>query len=306
MSQHNGNSTSLRLKTGLAEMLKGGVIMDVTNAEQAVIAEKAGAVSVMALERVPAQIRAEGGVARMASPKKIREIMSSVSIPVMAKCRIGHFAEAQILQELGVDYIDESEVLTPADEAHHVDKHAFEVPFVCGARNLGEALRRIAEGAAMIRTKGEAGTGDVVHAVKHIRQIVQDMKILTVLSEQELYAKAKELQAPYELVKLVAKEGKLPVPNFSAGGIATPADASLVMQLGAEAVFVGSGIFMKDSTSFAPHEEAAKRARAIVQAATHYQDPKVLLEVSEDLAGAMKGLAVSALDEAHMLQTRGW
>jgi pyridoxal 5'-phosphate synthase pdxS subunit len=306
MSSNNGSSTSLRLKTGLAEMLKGGVIMDVTNAEQAVIAEKAGAVSVMALERVPAQIRAEGGVARMASPKKIREIMAAVSIPVMAKCRIGHFAEAQILQELGVDYIDESEVLTPADEAHHVDKHAFRVPFVCGARNLGEALRRIAEGAAMIRTKGEAGTGDVVHAVKHMRQIVQEIKILTVLSEEELYAKAKEHGAPYELVRLVAKEGKLPVPNFSAGGIATPADASLVMQLGAESVFVGSGIFMQDSTTFANPEEAAKRAKAIVQAATHYNDPKVLLEVSEDLVGAMKGLAVSALDEAQMLQTRGW
>jgi pyridoxal 5'-phosphate synthase pdxS subunit len=323
MSNNNGSNsnTSLRLKTGLAEMLKGGVIMDVTNAEQAVIAEKSGAVSVMALERVPAQIRAEGGVARMASPKKIREIMAAVSIPVMAKCRIGHFAEAQILQELGVDYIDESEVLTPADEAHHVDKHAFKVPFVCGARNLGEALRRIAEGAAMIRTKGEAGTGDVVHAVKHIRQIVQEMRILTVLSEEELYAKAKEHGAPYELIRMVAKEGKLPVPNFSAGGIATPADASLVMQLGAEAVFVGSGIFMGKRTTcthvverhpfdetcaFAPPEEAEKRARAIVKAATHYQDPKVLLEVSEDLTGAMKGLAVSALDEGQMLQTRGW
>ena len=306
MSQNNGNSTSLRLKTGLAEMLKGGVIMDVTDARQAEIAEKSGAVSVMALERVPAQIRAEGGVARMASPKKIREIMAAVSIPVMAKCRIGHFAEAQILEALSVDYIDESEVLTPADEAHHVDKHAFKVPFVCGARNLGEALRRIAEGAAMIRTKGEAGTGDVVHAVKHMRQIVQDMKILTVLSEEELYAKAKELQAPYELVKLVAKEGKLPVPNFSAGGIATPADASLVMQLGAEAVFVGSGIFMQDSTTFAPPEEAERRARAIVRATTHYNDPKVLLEVSEDVPSSMKGLAVSAMDEASMLQTRGW
>jgi pyridoxal 5'-phosphate synthase pdxS subunit len=324
MSQNNGNSNSLRLKTGLAEMLKGGVIMDVTTAEQAVIAEKSGAVSVMALERVPAQIRAEGGVARMASPRKIREIMAAVSIPVMAKCRIGHFAEAQILEELGVDYIDESEVLTPADEAHHVDKHAFKVPFVCGARNLGEALRRIAEGAAMIRTKGEAGTGDVVHAVKHIRQIVADMKILTVLSDQELYAKAKELQAPYELVKMVAKEGKLPVPNFSAGGIATPADASLVMQLGAEAVFVGSGIFMGKRTScihcntedskhsydetcaMAPPAEAEKRARAIVKAATHFNDPKVLLEVSEDLTGAMKGLAVAAMDEANMMQTRGW
>jgi pyridoxal 5'-phosphate synthase pdxS subunit len=306
MSQNNGSSTSLRLKVGLAEMLKGGVIMDVTDAAQATIAEKSGAVAVMALERVPAQIRAEGGVARMASPKKIREIMEAVSIPVMAKCRIGHFAEAQILQELGVDYIDESEVLTPADEAHHVDKHAFTVPFVCGARNLGEALRRIAEGAAMIRTKGEAGTGDVVHAVKHMRQIVQEMKILTVLGEEELYAKAKEHQAPYELVRMVARDGKLPVPNFSAGGIATPADASLVMQLGAEAVFVGSGIFMKNSTEFAPPEEADKRARAIVKAATHYRDPKVLLEVSGDVPSAMKGLAVSTMNEAQMLQTRGW
>src|SRR3954465_12587914 len=306
MSENNGNSTGLRLKVGLAEMLKGGVIMDVMSADQAEVAEKAGAVAVMALERVPAIIRTEGGVARMANPKLIKEIMATVSIPVMAKCRIGHFAEAQILQEIGVDYIDESEVLTPADEEHHVDKHAFKTPFVCGARNLGEALRRIAEGAAMIRTKGEAGTGDVVHAVKHIRQIVQEMRILTVLGEEELYAKAKEHQAPYELVKMVAKAGKLPVPNFSAGGIATPAEASLVMQLGAEAFFVGSGIFMKNSTEFADSEEAAKRARAIVLASTHYQDPKVLLEVSEDLQGAMKGLAISGLDEAHMLQTRGW
>src|SRR5258706_6072433 len=306
MSKNNGSSTSLRLKTGLAEMVKGGIITDVTNAEQAAIAEKAGAVAVMALERVPEKIREEGGVARMASPKKIREIMATVSIPVMAKCRIGHFAEAQILQELGVDYIDESEVLTPADEAHHVDKHAFKVPFVCGARNLGEALRRIAEGAAMIRTKGEAGTGDVVHAVKHIRQIVQEMRILTVLGEEELYAKAKEHGAPYELIKMVAKTGKLPVPNFSAGGIATPADASLVMQLGAEAVFVGSGIFMKNSTTFAPPAEAEKRACAIVKAATHFNDPKVLLEVSEDLAGAMKGLAVAGKVGAQELQNGGW
>jgi pyridoxal 5'-phosphate synthase pdxS subunit len=305
-NQRNGNSTSLRLKTGLAEMLKGGVIMDVTDARQATIAEQAGAVAVMALERVPAQIRAEGGVARMASPKKIREIMEAVSIPVMAKCRIGHFAEAQILQELGVDYIDESEVLTPADEAHHVDKHAFTVPFVCGARNLGEALRRIAEGAAMIRTKGEAGTGDVVHAVKHMRQIMSEMRGLTVLREEELYARAKDLQAPYELVKMVAKEGKLPVPNFSAGGIATPADASLVMQLGAESVFVGSGIFMKDSSTFAELADAEKRARAIVRATTHFNDPKVLLEVSADVPSAMKGLAVSAMDQSQMLQTRGW
>ncbi|PYX85835.1 MAG: pyridoxal 5'-phosphate synthase lyase subunit PdxS [Acidobacteria bacterium] len=305
-SSNNGRSTSLRLKTGLAEMLKGGVIMDVTDAQQAVIAEKSGAVAVMALERVPAQIRAEGGVARMASPKKIREIMEAVSIPVMAKCRIGHFAEAQILQELGVDYIDESEVLTPADEAHHVDKHTFAVPFVCGARNLGEALRRIAEGAAMIRTKGEAGTGDVVHAVKHMRQIMSEMRELTVLREEELYARAKDLQAPYELVRIVAKEGKLPVPNFSAGGIATPADASLVMQLGAESVFVGSGIFMKDSSTFADPADAEKRARAIVRATTHFNDPKVLLEVSADVPSAMKGLAVAAMDKSQMLQTRGW
>ncbi|HKR32918.1 MAG TPA: pyridoxal 5'-phosphate synthase lyase subunit PdxS, partial [Terriglobales bacterium] len=245
--RHNGvgaSETGLRLKTGLAEMLKGGVIMDVTTPQQAEIAQRAGAAAVMALERVPAQIRAEGGVARMAKIAVIRQIMKAVDIPVMAKCRIGHFTEAQVLQELGVDYIDESEVLTPADEAHHVDKHAFKVPFVCGARDLGEALRRIAEGAAMIRTKGEAGTGDVVHAVKHMRQIVKDMRALTVLGEEELYAAAKELRAPYELVRMVAKAGKLPVPNFSAGGIATPADAALVRQLGAEAVFVGSGIFM--------------------------------------------------------------
>jgi pyridoxal 5'-phosphate synthase pdxS subunit len=321
MSENNGSS-GLRLKTGLAEMLKGGVIMDVTDAAQATIAEKSGAVAVMALERVPAQIRAEGGVARMANPKRIREIMAAVSIPVMAKCRIGHFAEAQILQELGVDYIDESEVLTPADEAHHVDKHAFTVPFVCGARNLGEALRRISEGAAMIRTKGEAGTGDVVHAVKHMRQIMTEMRQLTTMGDDELYTAAKNLQAPYELVRMVAKAGKLPVPNFSAGGIATPADASLVMQLGAESVFVGSGIFMGKRTScvqceenkhsydescaFAPPEQAERRARAIVMAATHYSDPKVLLEVSENVPSAMKGLAVAGLDPSQLLQTRGW
>ncbi len=251
MKEQNGHKPQssehgLRLKVGLAEMLKGGVIMDVMNVEQAKIAEQAGAVAVMALERVPAMIRAEGGVARMANPKLIKEIIAAVSIPVMAKARIGHFAEAQILQELGVDFIDESEVLTPADEAHHIDKHAFKTPFVCGARDLGEALRRIAEGAAMIRTKGEAGTGDVVHAVKHMRQIVLEMKALTVLSDQELYVAAKEHRAPYELVRMVAKAGKLPVPNFSAGGIATPADAALMMQLGAESVFVGSGIFMKE------------------------------------------------------------
>jgi pyridoxal 5'-phosphate synthase pdxS subunit len=310
MSSNNGSG--LRLKIGLAEMLKGGVIMDVMDAAQAEIAEKAGAVAVMALERVPAMIRAEGGVARMASPKIIKQVMETVNIPVMAKVRIGHFAEAQILQYLGVDYIDESEVLTPADEEHHVDKHAFTTPFVCGARNLGEALRRIAEGAAMIRTKGEAGTGDVIHAVKHMRQIVKEMKQLTVMSEQELYAAAKVHQAPYELVKMVAKEGKLPVPNFSAGGIATPADAALVMQLGAEAVFVGSGIFMKggatplDLSIAKEREEATSRAKAIVIAATHFNDPKILAEVSEQMTGSMKGLAVSAIAEADLLQTRGW
>jgi pyridoxal 5'-phosphate synthase pdxS subunit len=297
---------SPRLKTGLAEMLKGGVIMDVTDARQAEIAQGAGAVAVMALERVPAQIRAEGGVARMAAPARIKEIMNAVSIPVMAKCRIGHFAEAQILEALGVDFIDESEVLTPADEAHHVDKHAFATPFVCGARNLGEALRRIAEGAAMIRTKGEAGTGDVVHAVKHLRQIVRDIRSLTVISPQELYATAKELAAPYELVRLVAETGKLPVPNFSAGGIATPADAALVRQLGAEAVFVGSGIFMHDSLNLAEPEEAERRARAIVRATTHYDDASILAEASAECQGAMKGLAVAALDRVAMLQTRGW
>jgi pyridoxal 5'-phosphate synthase pdxS subunit len=305
-SANNNGSNGLRLKIGLAEMLKGGVIMDVINAEQAEIAEKAGAVAVMALERVPAQIRAEGGVARMASPKIIKEIMHTVSIPVMAKCRIGHFAEAQVLQELGVDFIDESEVLTPADELHHVDKHAFKTPFVCGARDLGEALRRIAEGAAMIRTKGEAGTGDVVHAVKHMRQIVKDMRALTVLGEEELYAAAKEHRAPYELVRMVARTGKLPVPNFSAGGIATPADAALMRQLGAEAVFVGSGIFMSDSCTLAAPKEAEARARAIVRATTFYNDVKVLAETSEECLGAMKGLAVSALEPEALLQTRGW
>ncbi|HVC89811.1 MAG TPA: pyridoxal 5'-phosphate synthase lyase subunit PdxS [Acidobacteriaceae bacterium] len=303
---NSGTNHGLRLKVGLAEMLKGGVIMDVINAEQAEIAEKAGAVAVMALERVPAQIRAEGGVARMASPAIIKEIMAAVSIPVMAKCRIGHFVEAQVLQELGVDFIDESEVLTPADELHHVNKHAFKTPFVCGARDLGEALRRIAEGAAMIRTKGEAGTGDVVHAVKHLRQIVKDMRQLTVMSEEELFAAAKDHRAPYELIRMVAQTGKLPVPNFSAGGIATPADAALVRQLGAEAVFVGSGIFMRDSTTLASIEEATGRARAIVRATTFFDDPKVLAEASAECTGAMKGLAVAAMDAASMMQTRGW
>src|ERR1700756_5412120 len=297
---------TFRVKVGLAEMLKGGVIMDVTNAEQALIAERAGATAVMALERVPADIRKEGGVARMASIRIIREIMEAVSIPVMAKARIGHFMEARVLEALGVDYIDESEVLTPADEEHHIDKKSFKVPFVCGARNLGEALRRIAEGAAMIRTKGEAGSGNIVEAVRHIRTIVKEMKHLTILGKEELVHEAKNLGAPLDLVEWVAEYGRLPVPNFSAGGVATPADAALVMQLGAEAVFVGSGIFMKDSTNFAAPEDAQLRARAIVLATTHFNDPKVLLEVSENLTGAMKGLAVGALDEAHMLQTRGW
>jgi pyridoxal 5'-phosphate synthase pdxS subunit len=294
-------------------MLKGGVIMDVMNVEQARIAEEAGAVSVMALERVPAMIRAEGGVARMANPKLIKEIMTTVSIPVMAKARIGHFVEAQVLQELGVDFIDESEVLTPADEQHHIDKHAFTTPFVCGAKNLGEALRRIAEGAAMIRTKGEPGTGDVVHAVTHMRTIVREMKALTVLDETELYAAAKNLQASYELVRMVAQAGKLPVPNFSAGGIATPADAAMMMQLGAETVFVGSGIFMKDGAtpldiehSKAEREEAISRAKAIVLAATHFNDPKVVAEASEAITGTMKGLAAAGIEERDRMQTRGW
>ncbi len=287
-----------QLKTGLAEMLKGGVIMDVTDAEQARIAEQSGACAVMALERVPADIRREGGVARMASIRKIREIMRAVTIPVMAKCRIGHFTEARILEALGVDYIDESEVLTPADEAYHVDKHAFKVPFVCGARNLGEALRRIAEGAAMIRTKGEAGTGDVVHAVRHMRAIMAEIRQLSVLPAEELYGHAKQLQAPLPLVQQVARAGKLPVPNFSAGGIATPADAALVMQLGAEAVFVGSGIFKSD--------DPAARAHAIVRATTHYQNPDVLLECCEDLGEAMRGTEAAALKPEEQLQSRGW
>ena len=287
-----------RLKVGLAEMLKGGVIMDVTNAEQAVIAEKAGAAAVMALERVPADIRKEGGVARMAPISKIREIMSAVSIPVMAKARIGHFVEARVLEALEVDYIDESEVLTPADEEHHIAKRDFKVPFVCGARNLGEALRRIDEGAAMIRTKGEAGSGNIVEAVRHIRTIVKEMKQLTVLGKEELVHEAKNLQAPLELVEWVAEHGKLPVPNFSAGGIATPADAALVMQLGAEAVFVGSGIFKSSDPD--------ARARAIVKAATYYKDPVKLLEASEGLGIGMPGLDVSQLPRSELLQTRGW
>ena len=290
--------TELKLKTGLADMLKGGVIMDVTNAEQAKIAEDAGAVSVMALERVPADIRKEGGIARMASPRKIKEIMETVSIPVMAKVRIGHFVEAQILEALGVDFVDESEVLTPADEEHHVDKHAFNVPFVCGCRDLGEALRRIGEGAALIRTKGEAGSGNIVEAVRHLRKIGGQMRRLTVLSQEELMAEAKQLGAPFELVQMVAREGKLPVPNFAAGGVSTPADAALCMQLGAESVFVGSGVFKS--------EDPAKRASAIVKAVTHCNEPKVLAEVSEDLGEPMKGLDIQQLDPKELLQTRGW
>jgi len=291
-------SEQFRLKVGLAEMLKGGVIMDVVNAEQAVIAEKAGASAVMALERVPSDIRKEGGVARMSPIGKIREIMSAVSIPVMAKCRIGHFMEARVLEALGVDYIDESEVLTPADEEHHCAKHDYKVPFVCGARNLGEALRRIAEGAAMIRTKGEAGSGNIVEAVRHIRTIIKEMKQLTVLGKEELVHESKKLQAPLELVEWVAEHGKLPVPNFSAGGIATPADAALVMQLGAEAVFVGSGIFKSSDPEL--------RAKAIVKAATYYNDPVKLLEASEELGIGMPGLEISKLDESELMQTRGW
>jgi pyridoxal 5'-phosphate synthase pdxS subunit len=289
---------TLRLKVGLAEMLKGGVIMDVTNAEQAKIAEDAGAVSVMALERVPSDIRRDGGVARMSPVKKIQEIQRAVSIPVMAKCRIGHFVEAQILEALGVDYIDESEVLTPADEHFHVDKFAFKVPFVCGCRDLGEALRRIGEGAAMIRTKGEAGSGNIVEAVRHMRAVVSGIRRLRALGPEELMTEAKTLGAPYELLRKVAAEGKLPVPNFSAGGIATPADAALMMQLGAEAVFVGSGIFKSSDPSV--------RARAIVQATTHYKDPDVLVKVSEDLGEAMPGIETSKLKESDLLQTRGW
>jgi pyridoxal 5'-phosphate synthase pdxS subunit len=291
-------SDSFRVKVGLAEMLKGGVIMDVTNAEQAKIAEDAGASAVMALERVPADIRKEGGVARMANIGIIEKIMQTVSIPVMAKARIGHFMEARILEALCVDYIDESEVLTPADEEHHIAKSDFKVPFVCGARNLGEALRRIAEGAAMIRTKGEAGSGNIVEAVRHIRTIVREMKQLTVLGKEELVHQAKELQAPLELVEWVAAHGKLPTPNFSAGGIATPADAALVMQLGAEAVFVGSGIFKSSDPS--------ARAVAIVQAAKNFDDPEKLLEASRALGDAMPGLDIAKLPEGELLQTRGW
>jgi len=290
--------SSFEVKIGLAEMLKGGVIMDVTTPEQAKIAEDAGAVAVMALERIPADIRADGGIARMSSPKIIQDIQKTVSIPVMAKCRIGHFAEAQVLEALKVDFIDESEVLTPADEENHIWKHDFKVPFVCGCRDLGEALRRIGEGAAMIRTKGEAGSGNIVEAVRHMRRVQQEMRKLTTLLDDELMAEAKRLGAPFEIVKQVAKTGKLPVPNFAAGGIATPADASLMMQLGAESVFVGSGIFKSD--------DPAARARAIVLATTYYDNPEKVAEVSAELKSAMKGIDVAILPESERMATRGW
>ena len=289
---------TMRVKSGLAEMLKGGVIMDVVNAEQAKIAEASGAVAVMALERVPADIRRDGGVARMSDPQMIREIQEAVTIPVMAKCRIGHFAEAQILEALEIDYIDESEVLTPADLEHHVDKWAFKVPFVCGATNLGEALRRIAEGAAMIRTKGEAGTGDIVNAVTHMRSVFGHIRRLGALRDEELYAEAKNLQAPYELVRWVAENGKLPVVTFTAGGIATPADASMCMQLGADGVFVGSGIFKSGDPEL--------RAKAIVEATTHFADPEILAKVSAGLGEPMVGISTQSLDPSELLETRGW
>ncbi len=288
----------INLKTGLAEMLKGGVIMDVVTAEQARIAEDAGAIAVMALERVPSEIRAAGGVARMSPPELVQEIMEASSIPVMAKCRIGHFAEAQILQQIGVDYIDESEVLTPADEDYHIYKHDFKVPFVCGAKNLGEALRRIGEGAALMRTKGEPGTGNIVEAVRHLREVNQAIKRLTVLDDSELMTEAKNLGAPFELVKLVKETGKLPVPNFAAGGIATPADAALCMHLGAETVFVGSGIFKS--------ENPAKFAKAIVMATAHYNDPKMVLEASKGLGVAMPGIELSTIDAPMRMANRGW
>jgi len=289
---------TFRVKSGLAEMLKGGVIMDVTNAEQAKIAEEAGACAVMALERVPADIRKEGGVARMADVSKIEEIMATVTIPVMAKARIGHFVEAQILQAVGVDYVDESEVLTPADEEHHIDKWAFTVPFVCGARNLGEALRRIAEGAAMIRTKGEAGTGNVVEAVRHQRTILRETGWVQSLRPEQYVSAAKELGAPVDLVRMIAEQGRLPVVNFAAGGIATPADAALMMQLGVDGVFVGSGIFKS--------EDPAPRARAIVEATTHFNDPDALAKVSKGLGEPMPGLDIKELGEEGLLQVRGW
>ncbi|KAI9261168.1 pyridoxine biosynthesis protein pyroA [Sporodiniella umbellata] len=298
--QSNGDNkeNTYSIKAGLAQMLKGGVIMDVIDAEQARIAEEAGACAVMALERVPADIRKNGGVARMSDPKMIKEIIEAVTIPVMAKVRIGHFVEAQIIESIGVDYIDESEVLTPADEANHITKHNFKVPYVCGAKNLGEALRRINEGAAMIRTKGEAGTGNVVEAVRHIRTVNAEIRRAAAMTEEELYAYAKDIQAPFHLLKETAKLGRLPVVNFAAGGVATPADAALMMQLGCDGVFVGSGIFKSG--------DPAKRARAIVQAVTHYKDPKVLAEVSEDLGEAMVGINLDKLPESEKYSQRGW
>lgn len=294
----NRTTTHIGLKTGLAEMLKKGVIMDVVTAEQARIAEDAGAIAVMALERVPSDIRKDGGVARMSNPELILEIMNEVDIPVMAKCRIGHFAEAQVLQAIGVDYIDESEVLTPADENYHIDKHAFRVPFVCGATNLGEALRRIGEGAALLRTKGEAGTGNIVEAVRHLRQINQEIRRILQLEDAELMSEAKNLGAPYELLKVIRKTGKLPVPNFAAGGVSTPADAALVMQLGAESVFVGSGIFKS--------EKPEAFAKAIVKAVVQYSDPDAVLHASKGLAAAMPGLEIRSIPPQHRLATRGW
>jgi pyridoxal 5'-phosphate synthase pdxS subunit len=298
VSDTPASTGTLRVKTGLAEMLKGGVIMDVVTAEQAKLAEDAGAVAVMSLERVPADIRASGGVARMADPTIVQAIVAAVSIPVMAKCRIGHFVEAQVLESLGVDYIDESEVLTPADEEHHVNKWDFTVPFVCGCRNLGEALRRIAEGAAMVRTKGEPGTGNVVEAVRHMRAVTDEIGWLKGLRGEQLFAAAKDLQAPYELVRWVAENGRLPVVNFSAGGIATPADAALMMQLGAEGVFVGSGIFKSG--------DPAKRAKAIVEATTHFEDAEIIAKVSRDLGEAMVGINISDIPDAERMQERGW
>ena len=296
-SQANETGT-WKVKTGLAQMLKGGVIMDVVTPEQATIAEEAGACAVMALERVPADIRADGGVARMSDPEVISRIIDAVSIPVMAKCRIGHLVEAQVLQALGVDYVDESEVLTPADEAHHVNKQPFKVPFVCGCRNLGEALRRIGEGAAMMRTKGEAGTGNIVEAVRHMRAVMGEIRKIGVLGEEELMAEAKELGAPVELVRETRSLGRLPVVNFAAGGVATPADAALMMQLGADGIFIGSGIFKS--------EDPAPRARAVVQAVTHFQDPKIIAEVSRGLGEPMRGLEMSQIPEEELLAKRGW
>ncbi|MBK6896229.1 MAG: pyridoxal 5'-phosphate synthase lyase subunit PdxS [Alphaproteobacteria bacterium] len=297
ISQNNSGNV-INIKTGLAEMLKGGVIMDVVTPDQAKVAEDAGAVAVMALERVPSDIRKAGGVARMSPPELVQAIMDTVSIPVMAKCRIGHFAEAQVLEAIGVDYIDESEVLTPADEDYHINKHDFKVPFVCGAKNLGEALRRIGEGAALMRTKGEPGTGNIVEAVRHLRQIHQDIKRIRLLDDQELMTEAKNLGAPFELVKLVKEQGRLPVPNFAAGGIATPADAALCMQLGAETVFVGSGIFKS--------ENPANFAKAIVKATAHYSDPKIVLEASKGLGEAMRGTDLGEIEETMRMANRGW